>query len=60
MTTTERENMAELIAVLRTFPIEELTDNRIGRILGHYVGLAWMVLMQRHNVIKALENYAHD
>ena len=67
MTTIERENMAELIAVLRTFPLEELSvpsgvgePSKLGKMLGHYTGLAMMVMFQRHHVIKALENYRDD
>jgi len=57
MTTAQKSNLRELIAVLRTFPLEELSGNRIGRIIGHYMGLAYMVLMQRRVVIEALDQY---
>lgn len=55
MTPREKENLSELIAMLRTFPVEEITDMELGKVLGHYVGLAWTVLMQRRIVIEALE-----
>jgi hypothetical protein len=58
MTPREKENVSELIAVLRTFPFEELSE--AGKMMGHLMGLAYMVLMQRRNVIEALENYATE
>ena len=62
MTPREKENLSELIAALRTFPVEEMIDMELGKVpwapgkfLGHYIGLAWTVLMQRRIVIEALE-----
>ena len=59
MTPREKNNLSELVAVLRTFPFEELSGGA-AKIIGHLMGLAYMVLMQRRNVIEALENYATE
>ena len=60
MTPREKHNFAELIAVLRTFPFEELCPHgprETGTAMGHLMGLSYMVLVQRRNVIEALQNH---
>ena len=60
MTTIERKNLRELVAVLRTFPVEEIAGMRLGQQFGHYIGLAWMTLMQRRVVLEALDRVLED
>ena len=55
MTSREKNNLRELVAVLRTFPVEELPDMRVGQKMGHYIGVGWTVLMNRRFVIDAVD-----
>ena len=53
----QKSNLLELTSVLRAFDESVLSEGRPGTILGHHVGIAFMVLAQRHVVVAALQHY---